>query len=191
MKSLCGFNLFSFILAKLFFLTLQNHLIFFLPSPELSAFVLRLYAKSDFIYLLIFLFVHAWRAIKCRVRPVGCELKTRMTREWKQKSLVNLKNISTGTGRRSRFFHEAWKAITSGETFNATAAWIYEWSAMFSPAASARLEAAMFSNAKAPNHKFSRQVLDPNYHFCTIWLPISADSANAARPRLSELVNNF
>lgn len=87
MKSLCGFNLFSFILAKLFFLTLQNHLIFF-ASPELSAFVLRLHAKSDFIYLLIFLFaVHAWRAMKCRVRPVGCELKTRMIREWKQKVL--------------------------------------------------------------------------------------------------------
>lgn len=155
--------------CRIYFFSLTKSLIFFSKENFSLCLCSPIVCKIGFYLFINFLFaVHACRAIKCRVRPVGCELKTRMIREWKQKSLVNLKNISTGTGRRSRLFHEAWKAITSGETFNATAAWIYEWSAMFSPAASARLEAAMFSNAKASNHKFSRQVLDPNYHFCTI-----------------------
>lgn len=153
MKSLCGFNLFSFIPAKLFFLTLQNHLIFFLHQNFLPLFSdcmqNRIYLLNNFLFA-----IRAWRAIKCRVRPVGCELKTRMIREWKQKSLVNLKNISTGTGRRSRLFHEAWKAITSGETFSATAAWIYEWSAMLPPAVDVFTGSCNVSNAKAPNHKF-------------------------------------
>lgn len=117
MKSLCGFNLFSFILAKIFFLTLQNHLIFSAFSRTFclcSPIVCKIgfYLFINFFYLL-FMLGARWNAEFDRLvaswkhewfesgSEKSCELEKYLDWDWKAKQIVS----------RSMESHNKWRNI--------------------------------------------------------------------------------
>lgn len=106
-----------------------------------------------------------------KVRPVRCDLKTRM--RWRKSLFGELETVFAGSGSR---LLERWKVITSGETFNIT---IYEWKSVFRFAGKCAPLEAVKSHVLPSNRCFAAVnstfitfcclCLASNLHICAIW----------------------
>lgn len=123
---------------------------------------LHLFALPDFI-LCAFKSEHLQK-----VRPVRCDLKTRM--RWRKSLFGELETVFAGSGSR---LLERWKVITSGETFNIT---IYEWKSVFRFAGKCAPLEAVKSHVLPSRSMFRCRKSNiyhilpaSNLHICAIW----------------------